>query len=184
MIYMVACRFADPALEPAWNDWYSGHLPTLLSVPGIETAQRFRQRGVDRPRYRAVYTLTSPAVFESDAYRNKKGGRFPPEWRENVVDHSRDILAGLDVAPAVAKQDMLVVFMAKAAAEQMAVAPDWLTPAGLDRSVPLLGLAAVDASHAALSRPQPEGVEVYEVLTDQKSKASEGIAFDAPAAAG
>jgi hypothetical protein len=170
---MVACRFADPAREAEWNEWYSGHLPTLLSVPGIRTAQRFRELGSPHPLYRAVYTLDSPDVFESAAYRDRKGGRFPPEWRPLVVDHSRDILAGLDEAPAVADGEFLAVCNSRAAGAGLGVAPTWLEAVGLDKSVAGLGLAVLDRTKAdVLAASRHEGVTLFERLTEQKTSSA------------
>ena len=72
-IYMVEHLFARPEWEAEWNAWYEGNLKVLLGVPGFRTGQRFRSAGVE-PRYMAMYTVDSPAVFDSAVYKAAGGG--------------------------------------------------------------------------------------------------------------
>ena len=83
MIYMVDHIFADPALEPAWHEWYAGYLRKLVSVPGIHTAQRFKAIGHTPSRYLAMGfgNVRYPVMqYKRDTYRGadlsvKDGGR-------------------------------------------------------------------------------------------------------------
>lgn len=92
-IYMVEQLFARADWEQAWSDWYNGNLNVLLSVPGFRTAQRFRNAGAS-PRYLAIYTVDSPAVFQTQTYINAGGNgansvRFRPAyemWKRNLFD--------------------------------------------------------------------------------------------------
>lgn len=92
-IYMVEQLFARADWEQEWSDWYNGNLNVLLSVPGFRSAQRFRNAG-DSPRYLAIYTIDSPAVFQTQTYINAGGNgansvRFRPAyqmWKRNLFD--------------------------------------------------------------------------------------------------
>lgn len=92
-IYMVEQLFARADWEQEWSDWYNENLKVLLAVPGFRTAQRFRHAG-DTPRYLAIYTLDSPAVFQTETYIKAGGNgansvRFRPAyqmWKRNLFD--------------------------------------------------------------------------------------------------
>jgi hypothetical protein len=97
-IYMVEHLFSRPEWETEWNAWYEGNLKVLLGVPGFRTGQRFRSAGA-APRYMAMYTVDSPAVFNSAAYKTAGGGgtnsqRFREAyqvWIRNLFDTDQAI---------------------------------------------------------------------------------------------
>lgn len=90
---MVEQLFARADWEDEWSAWYNENLKVLLAVPGFRTAQRFRNAG-DTPRYLAIYTLDSPAVFQTQTYIDAGGNgansvRFRPAyqmWKRNLFD--------------------------------------------------------------------------------------------------
>jgi hypothetical protein len=92
-IYMVEQLFARTDWEAEWSAWYNENLKVLLAVPGFRTAQRFRNVS-DAPRYLAIYTLDSPAVFQTQTYIDAGGNgansvRFRPAyqmWKRNLFD--------------------------------------------------------------------------------------------------
>ncbi len=92
-IYMVEQLFARADWEQEWSDWYNGNLNVLLSVPGFRSAQRFRNAG-ESPRYLAIYTIDSPAVFQTQTYIDAGGNgansvRYRPAyqmWKRNLFD--------------------------------------------------------------------------------------------------
>ena len=89
MIYMVDHIFADPALEPAWHEWYSGYLRKLVSVPGIHTAQRFKAIGHAPSRYLAMYSIDSADNAEMAALTSYLGfDRAPDKDDASQVVHS------------------------------------------------------------------------------------------------
>src|SRR3954467_8843142 len=111
MIYMVDHVYADPATEQAWHEWYAGYLQKLISVPGIHTAQRFKAIGCTPPRYLAMYSIESEAVYSSAAYKNMGGGgsqsaRFHPAYRL----WTRNLFDGASRAPAVEDGQRVLVF--------------------------------------------------------------------------
>lgn len=111
MIYMVDHVYGDAATEPAWHDWYAGYLQKLVSVPGIDTAQRFRALDCSPPRYLAMYSVASEDVYESDAYRKIGGGgsqsaRFHHAYRL----WTRNLFEGASRAPIVREGQRVLVF--------------------------------------------------------------------------
>ena len=67
-------------MEDDFNAWYNEeHLAELLSVPGILNAARYEATS-SGPKHMAVYELESPAVIETDAFRN----RPRTEWGKRV----------------------------------------------------------------------------------------------------
>jgi hypothetical protein len=94
VLYAVRCRFTDQSREPAWNDWYAGHIEVLLGVPGFLTAQRFRAPSpADERPYLALYEVAAAEVFESAAYRAIWGF---DEWRPLIDNWTRDLFEPAD----------------------------------------------------------------------------------------
>src|SRR5262249_21582329 len=108
MIFMSQSGLTDPAQQAAWDRWYQEHLGVMLTVRGITSAQRFTLiEGAAAPAL-ALYTVTSPAVFE-DAYYLRIRGMGP--WGPLIARryYRRTLFAGLDAAPAVPDTCMLLV---------------------------------------------------------------------------
>lgn len=141
MLYLVECNFLDGLREAEWNAWYDGHLAGLLAIPGITSAQRFRALGDGFPTYRALYAVASPAVFTSDAYRNRSFGHFPDAWHDSVADWRRNVFDGVTGPPAVGPDGCVVLATPESAPEGVRL--DWIDAVALDRSVPRLGIGTV-----------------------------------------
>ena len=107
MIFMSQSGITDPAQQAAWGHWYQGHLAVMLTVNGIESAQRFTLiERIFAPSL-ALYMITSPAVFQ-DVYYLRIHGMGP---RLPLIDqryYRRTLFAGLDSAPAVSDTDVLL----------------------------------------------------------------------------
>jgi hypothetical protein len=163
MIYMVEHTFSMPELEDEWNTWYAGNLHVLLSVPGIESAQRFRIPNAEPPRFMAMYTIAGPEVFETAAYRSAGGGgansvRFRPAYRVWI----RNVFAGIDVAPEVEQgQCLLSIDAEQEGIDPSGVACQWGRSVALHRTTPVRGLAVVSAATAQRLLAIP-GLTVYE----------------------
>jgi hypothetical protein len=162
MIYMVEHTFSMPQLENEWNTWYAGNLHVLLSVPGIESAQRFRVPEAEPSRFMAMYTIAGPEVFDTDAYRNAGGGgansvRFRPAYKVWI----RNVFAGIEVAPDVQHgQCLLSIDAEHECADPAVIAWQWGRSVALHRTTPVRGLAVVSAAAAqGLAGP---GLTVYE----------------------
>jgi hypothetical protein len=162
MIYMVEHTFSMSELEEAWNRWYDGNLRILLTVPGIDSAQRFRVSEVRPPRFMAMYTVANPEVFESLAYRDAGGGgansvRFRPAYQVWV----RNIFAGIEQAPEVGEgQYLLTVDRAQPEPGLPGIGLQWGRAIALHKTTPVRGLAVVE--RAAAERLKSElGVTIY-----------------------
>src|ERR1700680_3685508 len=73
MIFFSESALIEPSRRPEWDEWYKGHLAAMASVPGVLSAQRFAALGPGVPPSLAMYTVTSPAMFESEIYLNVRG---------------------------------------------------------------------------------------------------------------
>jgi len=170
MLYIAECRFTDPAREAAWNEWYGGRrLDELLSVPGFRTSQRFKAVTPVVSPYVAIHSIDGVEVFACAEYRAMSGGGFQG-WQRYITDWKRNLFTGLDVAPAVATGEYLA--MTDRTTEQVGhsgIRFAWLTNAGLDRSVPLRGIARVSSHRAEemVARHEP-GIDFYAPLAPQK----------------
>jgi hypothetical protein len=87
----------DAAKEPLFNEVYDReHVPTILKVPGVVSALRFKRRPLEmiiggerkkiviegEPSYTALYELESPSVLVSPEFAKAvELGRWPGEVR-------------------------------------------------------------------------------------------------------
>lgn len=88
-LYIVRSQFAEPTLENAWNEWYTGiHIPEMLSVPGIVTATRYRELAVQH-QYVAMYEIEDLTVFSHDRYLEIAGWHdwlpYLSNWTKSIV---------------------------------------------------------------------------------------------------
>ena len=151
-VYIVRCRFTEPAEEQAWNAWYSGpKIAQMLRKPHFRTCQRFaRTSGMGR-NYLALWVLQSPDAFKTEQYTTD-WGFF--EWAPYITDWSRDLFDGGDAPEAnfavpahgaldVVSFDGMPADEVRDARPAMAQShPDmtWLPVIGLDRHTPMIGV--------------------------------------------
>jgi len=168
MLYMVECRFTDPAREEAWNAWYSGpRLDELLSVPGFLASQRLIALTRPGRYYLAVHSIDSLGVFQRPRYKAIGGGAFQG-YQDCITDWVRRFFDGMAMAPAVGADERLVVADGgPQSVEGSAVSFAWVTPAGEnDRGGPR-GLAVVDAATGArLVAARRHAVDVYQPMIE------------------
>ena len=169
MIYMVDHIFDDPKLEPAWHEHYAGYLLKLLGVPGLTTAQRFKALGHTPPRFLAMYSVDSPSLYESPAYKAMGGGgsqsaRFHGAYKM----WTRNLLQGAEFAPEV-KRDQCVLIVDAATPDPALdqVFPGkvrWLESVGLHRTTPWRALVILDPGEVARASALGRGF-VYSTFT-------------------
>src|SRR2546423_11589591 len=132
MIFTSESGLTDPDRLGEWAEWYRGHLAAMVAVPGIASAQRFRALDAGVPPSLAMYSVASPAVFDTDIYRRTRGmGPFVAVVDERL--HRRNLFEGLAVAPDVPMTSILMV----ADRAEPGLSQDgliWLRAVGLDRS--------------------------------------------------
>jgi hypothetical protein len=170
MIYTVEITFSAPDQEAAWNDWYSPHLFTLLSVPGFETAQRFRRPSGSGYAYLAAYSISTAGVFESDAYRAIGGGGVASSRWKSAIRRKRNLFDGLERLPEVSDDHRLVLLDQPALPKEP---PDLifvpLHAIALDRSVELRLLAIVHPEDAARHQlAEDSRFAVYTPMTERR----------------
>src|SRR6266513_2041500 len=73
MIFTSESGLTDPGRIRQWDEWYLGHLAAMVAGPGISSAQRFRALDAGPPPSLAIYSVASPAVFDSDIYLRTRG---------------------------------------------------------------------------------------------------------------
>lgn len=170
MLYVVEMDFTQPARQAQWDAWYLEHLDALLSVPGFHTAQRFLCLTPWPAPYLAIYTVDAPEVFASAAYRERGGRDSTGEWKPSMVNWDRNLFAGLERAPAVATDQLLLLTEAEpAAVAGSGLAFSWLTVAGLDRTVARRGLAVAADAQARRAADGSGGlIRAYRPLLPQR----------------
>jgi hypothetical protein len=166
---MVQHSFARPDWEDEWNAWYAKNLRVLLSVPGFLTGQRFKGTDSQPRNYMAMYTVDSPAVFESKAYIDAGGNgvnsqRFRPAyeiWIRNLFDNAQP-------APAVGEGECLVLRDSDEKQESLGDIPmTWLESIGFHRSTPYRGLAVVPEADVEQLAASSDSLLIYRPLTEQ-----------------
>lgn len=175
-VYIVRCNFTEPAKEQVWNAWYSGpKIGQMLAKPYFRTCQRFRLASGTGRNYLALWTVQSPAAFETVEYTSDWGFS---NWAPCITDWSRDLFDGgaaseraFAVAPAGLLRTVSFDGMgeAEAQAERTLIAKSeshmmWLPVVGLDRHTPLIGLqplpdaASLRSSSHCRTRPMQEAL--------------------------
>lgn len=79
-----------PEHETEFNAWYdTEHVPALARVPGVLGARRFRSAG-DKPKYVALYHLTSPEVVAGAEWKRASDSTpMPQHIRPRISDRLR-----------------------------------------------------------------------------------------------
>jgi hypothetical protein len=76
-------------LESEFNRIYDeDHIPTILKVPGVRSARRYRlERSTrsDMPRYLAIYEIDGPSVLDSAAWLEAID---EGEWKPKIRPHT------------------------------------------------------------------------------------------------
>ena len=149
MIFMSQSGITESARESDWDEWYVEHLRIMATVPGISSAQRFKTDAAGASPSLAMYSVASPEVFQDPYYQSVRG---MGEWLP-LIDrrfYRRNLLSGLERAPEVAPDELLLVWDAEMPKDVDAeIRWTWLECVGIDRSTPWRGIAVVPASDAA-----------------------------------
>ena len=163
MIFMSQSGLMDPGRDADWDRWYLEHLRAMVSVTGVESAQRFKTTTSGYSPSLAMYSMESPAVFEDPYYLSIRGlGEF-----RDLVDpryYRRNLFAGLDLAPAVAPEQIMLVWDTAAPREDADFDFAWLEAVAADRSTPYRGIAVIPA-HAFSTVPEETGIARYIPVT-------------------
>ncbi|MDR3427529.1 MULTISPECIES: hypothetical protein [Silvimonas] len=168
MIYTVECSFADPASETEWNDFYSlEKLPALISVTGFHTSQRFKAISKGCPVYLAIHTVDDLDVLTGEEYRHKGGGNFA-RWQQHITDWHRNLYSDIGLAPAVHADELLALCSnGPEPLIAMGLKPLAMQAVALEKYPESRWLAVLPRSKPGLVETLPEGVDLYEPMTEQ-----------------
>lgn len=171
MIFMSQGGLTDPSRERDWDVWYVEHLRIMASVNGVDSAQRFKTESPGYSPSLAMYTMQSADVFTDPYYQSIRGlGEFLP-----LIDkrwYLRNLFAGLDLAPAVASDEVMLVWDAPSPREQAGIDFVWLEAVAVDKSTPFRGIAVLKA--AAAPAAASAGMALYRPATRVFHKAVPG----------
>ena len=159
MIFTSQSGLIDPSRNSQWDVWYLEHLRVMVSVNGVESAQRFKTTTASYSPSLAMYSMASAAVFEDPYYLSIRG---LGEFRE-LIDtryYRRNLFAGLDLAPAVEPGQILLVWDVPAPRAISEFAFTWLEAVAVDKSTPYRGIAVIDAQRSG-SVPKGSGIAQY-----------------------
>jgi hypothetical protein len=101
--YMVELAFPFPDERSGFDQFYSGHIDMLLSIEGLNSAQRFEATHEAVAPFMAVYELANEGVLRTTAYTSKAGPNSVTErYRPKMLNWKRNVVTGpplhLDVA--------------------------------------------------------------------------------------
>jgi hypothetical protein len=168
MIFMSQSGIIDAQRQAAWDQWYMAHLQVMLTVNGIDSAQRFMLLQGENAPSLAMYTVASPDVFQNAYYLRIRG---MGEWLP-LIDrrhYRRNLFAGLDAAPEVLAADVLLVADRERPEPGLAgLAWIWLEAVALDRTPPCRGLAVVSSVDAR--RVQGAAIASYRPVSGRLGK--------------
>jgi len=170
MIYMVDHVYTEPATETAWHEWYAGYLRKLISVPGIQSAQRFKAVGRAPSRYLAMYSIESEDVYTSEAYKDIGGGGSQSARFHHAYQlWTRNLFEGASKAPVVQDGQRVLAFDREERGAHGELVPLesralWLHAVGLHMTTKYRALVVLDAGEAE-PIPSVPGSCVYEPFT-------------------
>jgi len=145
MILMSQNSVIDPRHDAAIDAWYHEHLTNMSSVPGIFSAQRFKTTTPGFPRSIALYSVVSEQAFEHPFYNSIRGfGDAARMIDEN--DHHVDFFEGLNAAPVVADDEVLLLINSDEPAGISNIHFTWLKCVARDFSTPWRGICVMPAN--------------------------------------
>ncbi len=146
MIFISQSGITDSSRAADWDVWYLEHLRIMATVPGVSSAQRFKTGTPGFSPSLAIYSMVSGDVFKDPYYLSVRG---MGEWLA-LIDkryYKRNLFSGLDYAPQVAADEVMLVADRDHAEGAIAGIPfTWLKCAAIDHSTPYRGIAVARAT--------------------------------------
>jgi hypothetical protein len=167
MLYTVELNFNDPEREIEWNAWYETYLAALLTLPGLDTAQRFRALtpGAQHWEYLALYTIASLDLYESKAYLNIGGGGNASASFRQAISRRRNVYTGIERMPPVTKTGR--VLLCENAPLEAASGPRQAGASAFDGEPVRRALALTDAANVdRLALCDIDGLAVYAPISE------------------
>jgi len=140
---MSQSSITDITLSDQWSKWYVEHLEIMLTVNGIDSAERFITDSQGWPFSLAMYSIRSPEIFQDPYYLKIRGmGSWAPLIDKNY--YQRNLFSGREVAPKVSKDEVLLVTNQREPISNLLdLEWDWLKSVGLDQSTPYRGINVI-----------------------------------------
>jgi len=140
---MSQSSITDIRLSDQWSKWYVEHLEIMLTVNGIDSAERFITDSPGWPFSLAMYSIRSPEIFQDPYYLKIRGmGSWAQLIDQNY--YQRNLFSGRDVAPKVSKDEVLLVTNQREPIPNLLdLEWDWLKSVGLDQSTPYRGINVI-----------------------------------------
>ena len=97
--------------EDDFNRWYNEeHIPELLALPGVLNAARY-EAVKSGPKHLACYELESPAVVQTDAWRNRPRSDWAnrasaPAIATTLISNVYQMVHPATLTPEIAQSDM------------------------------------------------------------------------------
>lgn len=175
MFYIVECSYLDQKSEADWNSFYSlNKLPALISVSGFQTSQRFKALTPGCPVYLAIHTIKNHDVLNSHEYRQKGGGNFS-YWQQHISDWHRNLYSCIDKAPAVTENQIMILCLWRLdyLETELGYVAYEMTAVGLEKFPAKRWLYVLTRDDEEIVSGNPEGLHVYEPMTQQLLKSSD-----------
>lgn len=167
MIYVVEIDFSDAGHEAEWNAWYMTHLPKMVQVPGILTAQRFKAANRTSHAYLALYTAEASEVFLSDAYRDNGGaGVASLRWKA-FITRRRTLYAGVERMPEVSPDGRVLLTGAAPTFDASNVLFGDLHRIALDEAMPERRIAVSRAADVDIGLAEASGIGVFAPISER-----------------
>ncbi|ABD87037.1 conserved hypothetical protein [Rhodopseudomonas palustris BisB18] len=172
MIYSVECSYADAGSETEWSNFYSlEKLPALISVSGFHTSQRFMALRRGYPVYLALHSIDGLDVLTGEEYRQKGGGNFA-RWQQHITDWHRNLYDGLDRAPAVGPDELLLLCPnGPESLIKLELSPAAMHAVALEKTPDRRWLAKLDRRGAGLAEQLSDDIQLYAPMTEQLTSA-------------
>jgi hypothetical protein len=140
---MSQSSITDLTLSDDWSKWYVEHLEIMLTVNGIDSAERYTTDSQGWPFSLAMYSIRSPEIFQDPYYLKIRGmGSWSPLIDKNY--YQRNLFSGREVAPKLSKDEVLLVTNQSAPISSLLdLEWDWLKSVGLDQSTPYRGIKVI-----------------------------------------
>ena len=108
--YMVELAFPFADERAGFDEFYSSHISMLLSIEGLNTAQRFEATHKAAAPFMAVYSLANEKVLQSPGYTSRAGPNSVSEhYRPKMLNWKRNLVTGPELEFDVPMHGWLVI---------------------------------------------------------------------------
>ena len=92
---MVELSFPFPEERAGFDEFYSNHISMLLTIDGLDTAQRFETTHEAIAPFMAIYSLANDHVLQSEGYTSRAGpSSVSEDYRPKMLNWKRNVVTG------------------------------------------------------------------------------------------